>query len=64
MGLEVGIVGLSRSGKTTLFNALTRADAELHDAKAHVGMADLRYSSCRPRARRRLCEADAGCDPR
>ncbi len=41
MGLEVGIVGLSRSGKTTLFNALTRAGAELHDAKAHVGMAEI-----------------------
>ena len=41
MGLEVGIVGLSRSGKTTLFNALTRAGAELHDAKTHVGMAEI-----------------------
>ena len=41
MGLEVGIVGLPRSGKTTLFNALTRAGAEMHDAKAHVGMAQI-----------------------
>jgi ribosome-binding ATPase YchF (GTP1/OBG family) len=39
MGLEVGIVGLPRSGKTTLFNALTRAGASVHDAKEHVGMA-------------------------
>ena len=41
MGLEVGIVGLPRSGKTTLFNALTRAGAATHDAKAHVGIADI-----------------------
>ena len=41
MGLEVGIVGLPRSGKTTLFNALTRARAATHDAKAHVGMAEI-----------------------
>ena len=41
MGLEVGIVGLPRSGKTTLFNALTRAGAATHDAKAHVGMAEI-----------------------
>jgi ribosome-binding ATPase len=41
VGLEVGIVGLPRSGKTTLFNALTRAGASVHDAKAHVGMAQI-----------------------
>ena len=41
MGLEVGIVGLPRAGKTTLFNALTRAGAATHDAKAHVGMAEI-----------------------
>ena len=41
MGLEVGIVGLPRSGKTTLFNALTRAGASVHDAKPHVGMAQI-----------------------
>jgi ribosome-binding ATPase len=41
MGLEVGIVGLPRSGKTTLFNALTRAGASVHDAKEHVGMAQI-----------------------
>ena len=29
MALEVGIVGLPNSGKTTLFNALTRAGAEI-----------------------------------
>ena len=41
MGLEVGIVGLPRSGKTTLFNALTHAGASVHDAKEHVGMAQI-----------------------
>jgi ribosome-binding ATPase YchF (GTP1/OBG family) len=41
VGLEVGIVGLPRSGKTTLFNALTGAGASVHDAKAHVGMAQI-----------------------
>jgi ribosome-binding ATPase len=41
VSLEVGIVGLPRSGKTTLFNALTRAGASVHDAKEHVGMAQI-----------------------
>jgi ribosome-binding ATPase YchF (GTP1/OBG family) len=39
--LEVGIVGLPRAGKTTLFNALTHAGAKPHEAKAHVGMAQI-----------------------
>ena len=29
MGLTVGIIGLPQSGKTTLFNALTRAGAQI-----------------------------------
>jgi ribosome-binding ATPase YchF (GTP1/OBG family) len=42
--LQVGIVGLPNAGKTTLFNALTRAGAEVTayaavTEKAHVGMA-------------------------
>lgn len=41
MAVEVGIVGLTRSGKTTLFNALTRAGAPVHDGKPHVGMAQI-----------------------
>jgi ribosome-binding ATPase len=46
MGLEVGIIGLSNSGKTTLFNALTRAGAEITayatvSDKANVGMAPI-----------------------
>jgi ribosome-binding ATPase YchF (GTP1/OBG family) len=36
--LEVGIVGLSNAGKTTLFNALTGADATV-SGKENVGMA-------------------------
>lgn len=46
MALEVGIVGLPNSGKTTLFNCLTRAGAEItayasQTDKANVGMATL-----------------------
>ena len=40
MSLEVGIVGLPNSGKTTLFNALTRAGAAL-SGKENVGMAPI-----------------------
>jgi ribosome-binding ATPase len=44
VALQVGIVGLPNSGKTTLFNALTHAGAEVTayasaTEKAHVGMA-------------------------
>jgi hypothetical protein len=46
LALEVGIVGLPNSGKTTLFNALTRAGAEITayatvSDKANVGMAPI-----------------------
>jgi ribosome-binding ATPase YchF (GTP1/OBG family) len=41
MALQVGIVGLPRSGKTTLFNALTRAGAGGDYGKEHVGMAPI-----------------------
>jgi len=41
MALEVGIVGLAGAGKTTLFNALTRAGAQGHERKEHVGMAPI-----------------------
>jgi hypothetical protein len=47
VALEAGIVGLPNSGKTTLFNALTRAGAEITayasvSEKANVGMAPIR----------------------
>jgi ribosome-binding ATPase YchF (GTP1/OBG family) len=46
VALEVGIVGLPNCGKTTLFNALTRAGAEMTayatvSEKANVGMAPI-----------------------
>jgi ribosome-binding ATPase YchF (GTP1/OBG family) len=42
VSLEVGIVGLRGSGKTTLFNALTHAHARTTEyGKPHVGMASL-----------------------
>ncbi len=41
MPVEVGIVGLPRAGKTTLFNVLTGAGASLHEARPHVGMAPM-----------------------
>jgi ribosome-binding ATPase YchF (GTP1/OBG family) len=41
VGLDVGIVGLPGSGKTALFNALTRAGASEHERKEHVGMAPI-----------------------
>jgi ribosome-binding ATPase len=40
VALEVGIVGLPSSGKTTLFRALTRAEAT-GSGKEHVGMAQI-----------------------
>ena len=40
MALEVGIVGLPDAGKTTLFNALTRAGASV-SRKENVGMAPI-----------------------
>ena len=40
MALEVGIVGLPSSGKTTLFRALTRAETHA-SGKEHVGMAQI-----------------------
>jgi ribosome-binding ATPase len=39
--LEAGIVGLPAAGKTTLFNALTRAGVGRDFGKEHVGMAPL-----------------------
>jgi len=41
VALEIGIVGLPGSGKTTVFNALTRAGAEGAFGKENVGMAQI-----------------------
>jgi ribosome-binding ATPase len=42
MSLEVGLVGLPGSGKTTLFNALTRGHVQLGEhGKPHIGMAPI-----------------------
>ena len=38
MAVEVGIVGLPKAGKTTLFTALTKAETH-GSGKEHVGMA-------------------------
>jgi ribosome-binding ATPase YchF (GTP1/OBG family) len=38
VALTVGVVGLPGAGKTTLFNVLTRAGAQVHERKEHVGM--------------------------
>ena len=40
MAVEVGIVGLQKAGKTTLFNALTQAGPGV-SGKEHVGMASI-----------------------
>jgi hypothetical protein len=42
VSLELGIVGLPGSGKTTLFNALTRGHADLAEyGRPHLGMANV-----------------------
>lgn len=41
MALAVGIVGPPGAGKTSLFNALTRAGAHAHERKEHVGVAPI-----------------------
>jgi ribosome-binding ATPase len=48
VALEVGIVGLPGAGATQLFNALTRAGAQAHDRKEHVGMAPIADERLKP----------------
>jgi len=38
MGVDIGIVGLAKSGKTTIFNALTGGQADIGSAESHVGV--------------------------
>ena len=67
--MQVGLVGLPNSGKTTLFNALTHAGAEVTayasvTEKANVGMAPIPDSEARAGFdARRLAEGDSRCDP-
>ena len=39
MGVDIGIVGLAKSGKTTLFNALTGGKADTASSIPHIGVA-------------------------
>ena len=50
MPLQVGIVGLSNAGKTTLFNALTQAGAELIDEQPRRGLHGLEVAFVHPGA--------------
>ena len=50
MALEVGIVGLPSSGKTTLFRALTRAAPGGDYGKEHVGIAPIADERLQPLA--------------
>jgi len=39
MGIDSGIVGLAKSGKTTIFNALTKGKAATENSAPHIGTA-------------------------
>ena len=39
MSINIGIIGLPQSGKTTIFNALTRGQADTRSSTPHIGMA-------------------------
>ena len=38
MSVNIGIIGLAKSGKTTVFNALTKGKADTLDLAPHVGI--------------------------
>jgi GTP-binding protein YchF len=51
--MEIGIVGLPKSGKTTVFNALSRGDADINPSSAsatkpNLGIAKVKDSRLRP----------------
>jgi GTP-binding protein YchF len=39
MSIDIGIIGLAKSGKTTIFNALTKGKADTRTSATHIGMA-------------------------
>jgi len=39
MSVDIGIIGLAKSGKTTIFNALTKGKDDTEGLTAHIGMA-------------------------
>lgn len=39
MSINIGIIGLAKSGKTTIFNALTKGKADTGSQAAHIGIA-------------------------
>jgi GTP-binding protein YchF len=39
VSVDIGIIGLAKSGRTTIFNALTRGKADTRDLAPHVGVA-------------------------
>ena len=39
MSIDIGITGLAKSGKTTVFNALTRGKADIESPDPHIGIA-------------------------
>jgi len=39
MSIDIGIIGLARSGKTTIFNALTKGKADTRSPAPHIGVA-------------------------
>jgi len=38
MSVDIGIIGLPQSGKTTVFNGLTRGKAEITSGVQHIGV--------------------------
>lgn len=41
MSVDIGIIGLAQSGKTTIFNALTHGKADTAHSGAHIGVAKI-----------------------
>jgi|Deesub1362A_J573_1020465.scaffolds.fasta_scaffold01183_5 hypothetical protein len=39
MSIDIGIIGLAQSGKTTIFNALTKGEADTRSSAPHIGIA-------------------------